>query len=82
MIIPLLPFLPVFTNFSATGGLYHQTSPSVEEPTGVATLPFFTTFSAHAGLYCQLVYRTMNLLILPFNHFLPILAPLQVYTAN
>ena len=62
--------LPFLTSFSAPAGLYRQL---VRQSTNLLALTFFTDFSAPVGLYRQLVRQSMNL---------PVLAPLQVYTAN
>ena len=57
-------------------------SPSVNEPNRFTIFTIFTNFSAAAGLYRQLVRQSLNLLVLPFGHILPILAAHQVYIAN
>ena len=68
MNLPALPFLP-----------FYQFPPAVNEPTGFTILPMLTAFGAPSGLYRHLVSHSMDLLVLPF---LPVLAPMYVYTAN
>ena len=70
-----ISFLPIL----APPRLIQVIIPSVNEPTGITVLPIL---ALPTGLYSQLVSQSMGLAVLPFYHFLPILAPLQVYTAH
>ena len=70
--------LPFLANFCALQ-VYTDDYPATPRTYHFA---IFTNFRPPAGLRRQLARHSMGLPVLPFYHFLPILAPLQLYTAH